>query len=258
MVKNPRAYALFGSLAAICLVSAAAAKSQADKPDAASPNLAKPLVVALDAGHGGSNVGAPSVSAEIFEKTVTAAITKKLASALSAREVQVVMVRNGDQYLTLRQRSAAANQREADVFVSIHANASPDHSRQGFETYFLSADAVDIDARALRTIAPTRTGLSGRVSRLVDDVERGLAHPHSAVLAATVQRELAKVRSHSPNRGVKQESMHVLLGATMPAVLVEVGFIDHPVEGRELLTSSVQQEVATAIADAVVNFARAK
>ncbi len=188
----------------------------------------------------------------ITEKTVTLQIAKRLAAALTARGAKVVLVRQGDQFMTLRQRSAIANHAHADVFVSLHLNASRDHSWSGFETYFLSAEAVDIDSRALRTIGEPRQGISAAISRLLDDVERGLAQPRSAALAKAIQKELTTVRPHFRNRGVKQESMHVLLGATMPAVLVEVGFIDHPLEGRQLLEPSVQDQLATAISDAIV------
>jgi N-acetylmuramoyl-L-alanine amidase len=83
---------------------------------------------------------------------------------------------------------------------------------------------------------------------VLDDVERGAAQWESAELALAIQRELREVRGGAGDRGVRQESQHVLLGATMPAVLVEVGFIDHPLEGRELADPAVQARIADAIA----------
>src|SRR5690606_29657880 len=110
-----------------------------------------------------------------------------------------------------------ANQLGADLFVSIHANATPAHDRRGFETYILTPTALDVDGRALRlTDGAPRPGLDDRTARLLDDVERGVALVGAAELALAMQRELRGVRGAEHDRGVRQESMHVLLGATMP------------------------------------------
>jgi N-acetylmuramoyl-L-alanine amidase len=223
-----------------------------------SPEIARadgpqdgPLVV-VDPGHGGSNSGAPGAREGALEKQVTLELARELAAALRRLGVRVALTRDRDRYLTLRQRSDIANRLEADVFVSVHVNASLDHSRTGFETYVLDDRAVAIDAPALRAgSGRPRPGLEPRLARLLDDLERNLARPSSRRVAAAIQAALARARPGTPDRGVKESAMHVLLGATMPAVLVEVGFFDHPVEGLELADPAVQRQIAEAIAVAI-------
>jgi N-acetylmuramoyl-L-alanine amidase len=211
---------------------------------------ARPLVV-VDAGHGGSNSGA--AGAGWFEKQLTLVLARAVRDRLTAAGVDVMMTRDRDATLTLRQRVAAANRRGADVFVSIHANASPARVQRGFETFVLTAAGVDIDGRALRSESGTpRPGVDAATALVLDDVERGACQWEAAELAAGVQRELRAVRGAAGDRGVRQDAHHVLLGATMPAVLVEVGFIDHPIEGKQLMRPEVQAEIADAIARAIV------
>jgi len=209
-------------------------------------------VVVVDAGHGGSNPGATGAVDGVHEKQVTLAIATRLAAALERRGIDVFLTRVGDRTMTLRQRMVEANRRAADAFVSIHANASPSRTQRGFETYVLSPVGVDVDARALRADAGTpRHDVDASTALVLDDVERGAAQWEAAELAATVQERLRDVRGAEGDRGVRQEQQHVLLGATMPAVLVEVGFVDHPIEGRELVDGPVQVRIAEAIADAI-------
>jgi N-acetylmuramoyl-L-alanine amidase len=164
----------------------------------------------------------------------------------------VTLTRTADRTLTLRQRVEVANTLSADVFVSIHANASPARSQRGYETYVLTAKGLDIDGRALRSDTTTpRPGVDRETALVLDDVERGAAQLESAELAARMQKALKTRRGPDGDRGVRQDSQHVLLGATMPAVLVEVGFIDHPLEGKELTQERVQGELADAIAEAI-------
>jgi N-acetylmuramoyl-L-alanine amidase len=140
------------------------------------------------------------------------------------------------------------------VFVSIHANASASHSQRGFETYVLTARGVDVDGRALRGDTPTpRPGVAPEIALVLDDVERGASQWGAADLAARLQRALRDRRGAPADRGVRQDAHHVLLGATMPAVLVEVGFLDHPIEGKELAEPNTQDQLADAIADAILD-----
>jgi len=210
----------------------------------------RPLIV-LDPGHGGTNTGAPGVGG-VYEKQATLRLARCVGERLREQGLRVALTREDDRYLSLRQRVRYANELGADRFVSIHFNATEDHDQRGFETYILTARAVDVDGRALRVEdgAP-REGVAPETARLLDDVERGLALPESAELALSIQKHLRAVRGEETDRGVRQESMHVLLGATMPAALVEVGFIDHPVEGPELLDPDMQQQLCAALADAI-------
>jgi N-acetylmuramoyl-L-alanine amidase len=214
---------------------------------------ARPLVV-IDPGHGGSNTGAIAPEVGISESQLTLSYARVLVEELEERGIRAVLTRNDNQYLTLRERARRATALQAAVFVSIHANASPTREQRGFETFILSPSSLAVDAPALRDDASARPGVKAEVSEILDDVERGLAHRGSARLAVLVQRALAKARPNAVNRGVKQDSMHVLLGATMPAVLVELGFIDHPSEGPELMHPRTRTRLASALADAIETF----
>lgn len=229
------------SLMLVAAVALGAAPATAD---------ARPLVV-IDAGHGGSNRGAVGV-AGVAEKQLTLVLARAVRERLAHAGVDVVLTRERDATLTLRQRVADANRRGADLFVSIHANASAARVQRGFETFVLTAAGVDVDGRALRSESGRpRPGLDEATALILDDVERGAVQWEAAELAAAVQRELRAVRGAAGDRGVRQDAHHVLLGATMPAVLVEVGFLDHPIEGKELMRPAVQAELAAAIARAI-------
>ncbi|ACY13204.1 N-acetylmuramoyl-L-alanine amidase family protein [Haliangium ochraceum] len=218
---------------------------------AAEPAPVAPLVV-IDPGHGGTNSGAPGAVPGLHEKQVTLAIARLLWRELSERGYRVVLTRDRDIYLTLRQRVRLANRVGADVFLSIHANATPSHDRRGYETFVLPPSAVDVDSRALRLgDGPVRAGVDHDTALLLDDLERGAALESAAALAAAVQTQMRAVRGPEGDRGVRQGAMDVLMGATMPAVLIEVGFIDHPVEGHELASAAVRKRIARALADAV-------
>jgi len=223
----------------------------AERPASPESGRLRKLVV-VDPGHGGANLGAPSVVRGIYEKSVTLALARDLERELGQRGIDVVLTRDRDEYLLLRQRVRKANEIGADLFVILHCNATEKHTQRGYETFILSPDALDVDARAIRgREGAPRPGVDGDTALLLDEVERGTSLPAAADLATAIQAHLREVRGASSDRGVRQASMHVLLGATMPAVLVEVGFIDHPEEGLELLDPAVQAELAKAIATAI-------
>jgi N-acetylmuramoyl-L-alanine amidase len=208
-------------------------------------------VVVIDPGHGGSNAG--THGAGMHEKQLTMILSESVAARLRAKGITVELTRTNDRTLTLRQRSARAGAIPADVFVSIHANASATRTQRGYETFVLTPRGVDVDARALRTeTRTTRPDVDPEIALVLDDVERGSSQWESADLAARMQRALRERRGKEGDRGVRQDSHHVLLGATMPAVLVEVGFLDHPIEGKQLADAAVQARIADAIAQAIL------
>jgi len=207
-------------------------------------------VIVIDPGHGGSNTG--TRGAGMNEKQLTLTLADRVAATLRARGLTVELTRTADRTLTLRQRIARANQLPADLFISIHANASPTRTQRGFETFVLTPRGVDVDARALRSdTRTTRSDVDPEIGLVLDDVERGSSQWESADLAARMQRALRDKRGKDGDRGVRQDAHHVLLGATMPAVLVEVGFLDHPIEGKQLADPAVQAQIADAIAQAI-------
>jgi len=221
-------------------------------------------VVMIDPGHGGTNRGAPGVDEGMFEKKATLAISRKMAIAIKKLRPRwrVLFTRKDDRYLTLDQRVRQANKARADLFISVHFNASPAHSQRGFETYILSRDASDKEAARVAA-EENRQGKKKKkegaapppvVGQILSDLRQTAAHAGSLRLAKGIQEELAKVRGEEHNRGVRQAPFDVLLGLKMPGVLLEAGFIDHPEEGPQIVKPAVQKKIAAAVARAMVAY----
>ncbi len=210
--------------------------------------LASPFRVVIDAGHGGSNTGAPGLVAGAYEKRVTLAVARDLAEELRARGFDVVMTRDHDEYLTLRERVRRANAVEPDCFVSLHTNASGDRSRRGVESWVLARDAAGVEARRAASRENDDVAAMLTELKLLDAARR------SAELAHAVQTEVVAA-TVGVDRGVRQYGYDVLAGVTAPAVLVEMGFLDHPIEGGALLDGAQQHRIAGALASGIARFA---
>jgi N-acetylmuramoyl-L-alanine amidase len=216
--------------------------------------------IVIDAGHGGDDTGARGEKGTL-EKDVTLGIARRLRSALEARiGARVLLTRDDDRAVGLDERAALANNNKADLFVSIHANASVHAATTGAEVFFLSVEremqAVASDANAVTM------PVFGGGTRAIDVTPWDLAQLRhinaSAALAALVEEQLRGVVPISP-RAIQQGPFRVLVGANMPAVLVEVGYLSNPAQEAQLAGADFQGRVARALADAVVRFeARAR
>jgi N-acetylmuramoyl-L-alanine amidase len=216
------------------------------------------LVVVLDPGHGGSNTGAPSRAPGVSEKQITMAVARQAKRRLEEAGAVVVLTRDRDEYLTLRERVRRANAAGATCFVSIHANASPEHGRRGVETYVLQRESVEVEARRARIAAPDPTGVSGLLAELalVEGHRAALGLARAVHAAVVEERGAIDARGERVgDRGVRQAGYDVLAGVAAPAILVEIGFIDHPVEGAELLRPETQARVGEAIAAGILTWA---
>lgn len=226
----------------------------------ATPAAAQSLRVVVDPGHGGEKEGAVGPGGT-REKDLALAIALRLAALLEERGHEPILTRREDRTLGLAPRIALANEREADLFVSIHANSVPSKRErvQGVETYFLSSEASDAQALALaeqENADEVETPLSrDPLGFILADLARREAHVGSSRLAVEVHQSLVRM-SGARNRGVRQAPFFVLSGAQMPAVLVEVGYISHPQEERRLLSSEYQQRIAQGIAEGIEAFGR--
>jgi N-acetylmuramoyl-L-alanine amidase len=210
-----------------------------------SAGAAEPLRVVIDPGHGGTNLGARGVLDHVYEKELTLALSRRVRDALLVRSISATLTRDDDRYLPLGARARAAG--GADVFVSLHLNASPRRDQRGFETYVHGdGPLLEVEAGAP---AP-----AGALSAILLDLKREALQAESLHLAALVQRHLARTRGASGDRGVKRAPLDVLREARSAAVLIEVAFIDHPDEGREVLDAGVQHAIADRIADALDAF----
>jgi len=214
----------------------------------------------IDPGHGGTNRGAFGAAANVSEKHLALSIARLTMRRLRqlSPAIRVRLTRYQDIYVTLNQRVRRANEAGATLFVSIHLNASPTHARQGFETFVLSREASNQEAQRLAQVESEARGQhsprQSAVAGILADLRFRAAQRRSLELAKAIEAALMIARRDAPNRGVKQAPFDVLMGLRMPAVLVEVGFIDHPEEGPELSRRRTQIAVADALAQGIAAF----
>jgi N-acetylmuramoyl-L-alanine amidase len=202
----------------------------------------KPRVVVVDAGHGGADYGARGLDG-LLEKELTLDVAQHLGWALERAGYTAVHTRRSDRFVSLVERTEIANRLEGSLFVSLHGNASSDAEVAGIETYFLSKDATDEQE------SQVFPGSESIVGNILQDLVWTAHLEQSSRLASEIQRRLARLPG--PSRGVRQAPFVVLMGVKMPAVLVEMGFLTHPVEGRRLREKRQRRSIATALAEAV-------
>jgi N-acetylmuramoyl-L-alanine amidase len=220
------------------------------------PSGPRPIVI--DPGHGGDDIGAESGSG-LIEKEITLSVARRLARVLEARGYRVRLTRDGDQNRALTDRTALANRLDALAFVSLHANAFTASSVSGAETYYMSIDeASDADAAAMANLENQAGATSDQQSPLdliLWDLAQTEVLNESAQLALTVQQRLNS-QLGGRDRGVRQAPFVVLTGATMPAILVEVGFLSNSSEADRLAQPDHQQQLAETIAAGIEDFVR--
>jgi N-acetylmuramoyl-L-alanine amidase len=234
------------------------------EPSAPAPAAVPALTIVVDPGHGGTETGAIG-PAGLQEKEATLEIAKKLAATLpKVLACRTVLTRDADALIPLDDRTSIANHEKADLFLSVHANSSRAASAKGSETYYLSLEASDKIAQEVAreenqagAAAATPGGGEASANPALDFILWDLAQSahlkESSELAESIQQELNTV-SDTANRGIKQAPFRVLVGATMPAVLVEVAFISNADEEKKLKNPDFQQAVAEAVARAVARF----
>ena len=196
------------------------------------------------------------------EADVVLDIARRVAQRLAAQPgVEVVMTRNDDTFVPLRQRTALANEVAADLFLSIHANASRNAKAHGVETYFLD---LALDAEAERTAARENLAAGGTMKDLPNLLEAIAANSkiqESRAFAGTVQRalvnELRKANGEVRDLGVKQAPFFVLIGARMPSILAEVSFLTNRREADLLATDDYRDRIADALVEGVLHYRQA-
>ncbi len=216
--------------------------------------------IVIDPGHGGEETGARG-PAGALEKDVALTIARRVkAELVNGRGLSVFLTRDHDVDLALDDRTAIANNYKADLFLSIHANASRAPGARGSEVYFLSYQASDEESRRIARLEGTAerspaTAESADVALILWDMAQAEHLVESSALASRVQEELAVVTG-SEGRGVKQAPFRVLVGATMPAVLVEVAFISNPEEEKLLSSDAYQSKIAAALVRGIERYRR--
>lgn len=215
--------------------------------------------VVIDPGHGGHDPGAQAHG--LSEAALVLDVALRLETLLHQRTaMEVILTRRTDVFVPLDERTAIANREEADLFLSIHANASPSRTARGVETYFLNFAATP-DAEAVAARENAAAGHSMRhLGELLKAIALNTKLDESREFARLVQQSLVR-RLRPANRalqdlGVKQAPFVVLIGAAMPSVLAEIAFITNATEARLLKSGPYRQRIAEALFDAIVRYQR--
>ena len=229
-------------------------------PEPPLPDLVQPTglrTIVVDAGHGGEEDGAHGPSGAL-EKHVTLSVSRKLKAALEARlGVRVILTRDGDATVGLDERAALANNNKADLFVSLHANASVRGSAAGAEVFYLSLEEYGDQAQRIAKGETESLPVVGGGTRDIEVILWEMAQARyieaSSALAQAMEGALRERVPMSP-RAIQQAPFRVLVGANMPAVLVEMGFITNPEQEKHLASDAFQNSVVEALVNGVVRF----
>lgn len=214
--------------------------------------------IVIDPGHGGHDTGTIGPTG-LEEKTVVLDVGLKLKKLLEQNTgCEVVMTRSDDTFIPLEERTAIANQKGADLFISIHANASRDTSARGIETYYLNftsnADALEVAARENASSQEAVHQLQDLIKKIAlsEKIEE------SADFARQVQREVytrvSKASGAQRDRGIKKAPFVVLIGANMPSILAEISFLTNPRDERLLRRSDYREKIAYALYQGILDY----
>jgi N-acetylmuramoyl-L-alanine amidase len=249
----------------------AAAANPGERPSTASANasggfsLSRQLGlgvsrVAIDPGHGGRDPGAEIQG--LSEAQIVLDIALELERRLAKYpNVEVVLTRRTDAYVPLAERTAIANTSGADLFLSIHVNASANTAARGIETYFLNfaanPEAEALAARENASAARTMASLPDIVKAIALNNKIDESRDFASIVHAALHERLRTIDRSTKDLGVKQAPFMVLIGATMPSVLVEISFLTNRDEAALLRSDSYRQQVAQALLDGIMNYQRA-
>jgi N-acetylmuramoyl-L-alanine amidase len=233
-------------------------------PDAPPIDLTPPgglRTIVIDAGHGGEEQGARGPQGTL-EKDVTLTVARRLKGAIEARlGARVILTRDGDQTIGLDERAAVANNNKADIFISLHANASVRASAAGAEVFYLSladyGDQAQRVAQGESESLPVYGGGSRDIDAILWEMAQARHIEHSASFAQILEGQMRERVPMSP-RAIQQAPFRVLVGANMPAVLVEMGFITNPEQERQLASDAFQSQVVQAVVESIVRFRDAR
>jgi len=218
-------------------------------------------VVVLDPGHGGRSLGARGSTGTV-EKDLVLSVSEKLKQKLEeGLGIKVVLTRTADYYVGLKERTAIANNNRADLFLSVHANATFRRDIDGYETYYMSFRSTDKQARSYAEVENKALGVKGGeddkalLEAILWDMAQTSYLKESNELASMVQKRIVgELRGR--DRGVRQAPLAVLMGARMPAALVEIGYISNPEQEVRLNRKSHQDQIAMALYRAVEDYHR--
>jgi N-acetylmuramoyl-L-alanine amidase len=222
----------------------------------ATPEVNKITTIVIDPGHGGDDPGAIGPHG-LQEKDIALSVGKKLGDILAEQPgIKVIFTRDSDIFIPLNERTEIANSKKADLFISVHANASPRKATRGIETYFLNwtndEEAMKVAARENKISFRKMEEMQGDLQMILEDLARKNKNEESMKLASNVQNSMIdtlKVNYRGiEDLGVKYALFYVLVGAEMPSILVEISFISNHEEERRLSSKQYKEKIAEAIA----------
>jgi N-acetylmuramoyl-L-alanine amidase len=216
--------------------------------------------IVIDPGHGGHDTGTIGPTG-LEEKDVVLDVALRLAKLLREQaSSDVILTRSTDVFIPLEERTAIANEKGADLFISIHANSSRDHSARGIETYFMNftsdPGALEVAARENATSQESVHELRDLIKKiaLTEKVEE--SHEFATQVQRAVFGRLEKATGRQKNRGVKKAPFVVLIGANMPSVLAEISFLSNPRDERLLKRPDYREKIAEALCQGVLDYAQ--
>ncbi|MFA9496954.1 MAG: N-acetylmuramoyl-L-alanine amidase [Deltaproteobacteria bacterium] len=217
--------------------------------------------IVIDPGHGGRDYGAPGYLKGVYEKNISLKVARRLANKIRKKlNCEVIMTRNSDRNLSLEERTAIANTKNADLFISIHTNASRDRRAYGIETFFLNLatdnDAILVAARENATSTKNISDLQSILSDLMQNAKINESSRLAGHVQGSLKDHLRKYYSRIKSKGVKQAPFYVLLGAQMPAILIETSFISNSRECKRLVNQKYQDRMCDAIVRGIQAYIR--
>jgi N-acetylmuramoyl-L-alanine amidase len=250
----PSATDLAGAAAALPPVAPPPVDLRASLPPTPAAGV---RTVVLDPGHGGDELGAQGPRGSL-EKEITLAVSRRLRTLIESRlGMRVFLTREDDRTISHDDRSAFANNHQADLFLSIHANAAVRPNVRGAEVYYLSVERADAEARKraddAAVVLPALGGGTRAIDLILWETAQARYLEQSAALATAIEEGLRARVEMSP-RAVQQAPFRVLVGANMPSALVEIGYVSNPEQEQLLITADYQNKVAEALLDAIVKF----
>ena len=215
--------------------------------------------VVIDAGHGGHDTGTIGPHG-LMEKDLALDVALRLGKLISQRlGAEVVYTRSEDVFIPLEERTKIANNEKADLFISIHANSSPEPSATGVETYYFNftsdRSSLDLATRENATAASSISDLGDLLHKAVLRAKADESREFAQKVQASLWKVSTRMDSHSRDRGVRQAPFVVLIGATMPSILAEIGFVSNSHDEKLLKRSDERQRIAEALYKGIAQYA---
>jgi len=214
--------------------------------------------IVIDPGHGGHDTGTIAPNG-LEEKNLVLDVAKRLGKLLETRlGADVIYTRQDDTFIPLETRTAIANQEQADLFISIHANSSDDPAARGVETYYLnftsSPEALEVAARENAVSEKSIHELQDLVKKIALKEKIGESREFAGDVQQSLHRGLALKSPGIRDRGIKKAPFIVLIGANMPSILAEISFISNPGDARRLETPEYRQRIAESLSRGVTKY----